>query len=675
MYKVLYRAYRPETFDEMLGQKHIVKILKNQIKEDKVNHAYLFSGTRGTGKTSTARLLAKGINCLSKENKPCGTCENCISIKAGTFLDIIEIDAASNNGIDNIREIRESVKYSPVIGKKKVYIIDEVHMLSGGAFNAFLKTLEEPPEYVVFILATTEPHKLPATILSRCQRLDFKRVPELEIVDSMRDICKDQEIAIEEDALKLIAANGDGSVRDSLTLLDQCISFGEKNIAREDVLEAVGTVDSEAFIRLTYLSMQNDISEGIVFIDEILSEGRDVRQILASWLQHFRNLMLVKHLKQPEEMLNMSVENIASLREQAKHIDMSQISYGIGVVADTIQTAKTSTQPRILMEIAYIKLCDRAFANTNLTNTNQTFTVTTNKETKLNISANTLNYKTKANTNIDTSQDVNARGEVPDANVNEISADSAKDAEKALLEQLKNLGGYDDGEDKDYGDFDIEQNGTINRNDKQGVSERSETLSRNDKISSDDLEAEWNFYAQGDMSYEKESASNRNFEVKNTDINNANYETLKIDEEKSSAGNANANDNANANANGNDNADANDRDIEAAWQSVLIKGQKVQSSFAMLKFGVKPVKMTTSELVLEIPKNAGKANEIYIEKNKNLIERLLLETTGSGKKISLIREGSMEVKEKMTEVENEQNNYIETKRKIEDALGIKLEDE
>ncbi len=363
MYKVLYRAYRPETFNEMLGQKHVVKILKNQILKDKVHHAYLFCGTRGTGKTSTARLLAKGINCLDDEEKPCGACINCNSIKEGTFLDIVEIDAASHTGVNDIREIRESIKYPPAVGRKKIYIIDEVHMLSNSAFNAFLKTLEEPPAYVVFILATTEPHRLPATVLSRCLRLDFRRVPEKELFNSMEKICKDQGVIVEENALRLIVANADGSVRDGLTLLDQCISTGEKNINRSNVLEAIGTVDSEEFIRLTEASLNNSIPDGIMQIDEILSEGKDPKQILSSWLQHFRNLMLIKYISSPEETLNMSVENISRLREQSKTIGMEDIGAGIEILSETIQMSKSSSQPRILLEMAFVKLCSKKAEN------------------------------------------------------------------------------------------------------------------------------------------------------------------------------------------------------------------------------------------------------------------------------------------------------------------------
>ena len=253
MYTALYRTYRPETFQEILGQEHIVKILKNQVATGSMSHAYLFCGTRGTGKTTTARILAKAANCLSDDGRPCGTCSHCKAIKEGNFLDVMEIDAASNNGVENIRELRESVKYPPAIGRRKVYIIDEVHMLSTGAFNALLKTLEEPPEHVMFILATTEPQKLPPTILSRCMRLDFRRVPQRVIADDMRKICNERGITITDDAVRLLANSADGSVRDGLSILDQVLAGGDTVIDREKVLEYVGTIGEDFFIDLTEL--------------------------------------------------------------------------------------------------------------------------------------------------------------------------------------------------------------------------------------------------------------------------------------------------------------------------------------------------------------------------------------------------------------------------------------
>ncbi len=356
MYTALYRAYRPEVFDEILGQNHITKILKNQLAADSVSHAYLFCGTRGTGKTTTARILAKGVNCTAEGERPCGVCENCRAIKEGTFMDVIEIDAASNNGVENIRELRESVKYPPAVGRKKVYIVDEVHMLSTGAFNALLKTLEEPPENVMFILATTEPQKLPATILSRCMRLDFKRVPEDVLAKGMAKICEQKEIEVSQGALHLIAANADGSVRDGLSILDQCISGGQRKVEREDVLEFLGTAGEEVFLELTEKVLLRQPSEALVLLEQILADGKDVRQFMKDWLAHYRNLLITKFIKKPEDMLNLSPENVERLRRQSDSLDLSDINHAIIELSRTMAEAKWSTQPRILLEMCIVKL-------------------------------------------------------------------------------------------------------------------------------------------------------------------------------------------------------------------------------------------------------------------------------------------------------------------------------
>lgn len=358
MYQALYRAKRPEVFSEMLAQEHIIRVLKNQIKTDTVSHAYLFCGTRGTGKTSTARILAKAVNCLSDGEKPCGECENCLAIKNGTFLDVIEIDAASNNGVDNIRELRESVKYPPAVGKKKVYIIDEVHMLSSGAANALLKTLEEPPENVMFILATTDPQKLPQTILSRCMRLDFKRVPEKDLAAHMKAICEERGVRITDSALHLLAANADGSVRDGLSILDQCLSGGDKEVDRDLILDFLGTVSEEFFIDLTEKVLVHNVGDALLILDGALREGKDPKQIMKDWMSHYRCLLITKYIKNPEDMLNMSTENIDALREQSGRISLEEINDGILTLARTISDAKFSTQPRVLLELAIASLAD-----------------------------------------------------------------------------------------------------------------------------------------------------------------------------------------------------------------------------------------------------------------------------------------------------------------------------
>ncbi len=369
MYRALYRQYRPEVFDEVLGQDHIVRILQNQIATGSTSHAYLFCGTRGTGKTTTARLLAKGLNCLSEGQRPCGQCPNCQAIKEGSFLDVIEIDAASNRGVDDVRELRESVKYPPAAGRMKVYIIDEVHMLTTEAFNALLKTLEEPPEYVTFILATTEVHKLPATVLSRCMRLDFKRVPEAVLIKGMSDICASLGINVTEDALRIIAANADGSVRDGLSILDQCIAGRDEQVTADDVLEFLGASGAEDFLELTDMVRKKRTEEAIIFLSRLLEDGKDVRQFMRDWTGHYRNLLLVKYMRNPETILGMSAENIERLRRQAAVLEPEDINRGIMELSAMSNEARWSTQPRILLELAIVRLCMGAGQIRELTET------------------------------------------------------------------------------------------------------------------------------------------------------------------------------------------------------------------------------------------------------------------------------------------------------------------
>lgn len=357
MYQALYRSFRPDIFEEVLGQEHIVKILKNQIKNDKIGHAYLFCGTRGTGKTTLARILAKGVNCLTEDkDKPCGECYNCLKIKSGTHMDVIEIDAASNNGVDNIREINESVSYPPVAGKYKVYIIDEVHMLSNSAFNALLKTLEEPPEHVIFVMATTEPERVPRTILSRCLRLDFKRIPEDIIKKGMDDICSEIGVEISKEALTIIAKNADGSVRDGLSILDQCITSGENKISRDDVLETIGAAGEEEYVELTDLILSSNAGAALIKINELINMGKDEKQMFKDWIAHYRNLMMVSCLEIPQDMMNLSMENISRLKKQAESMELSDINKGIILLSKMALEAKWSTQARILLEVAAVNL-------------------------------------------------------------------------------------------------------------------------------------------------------------------------------------------------------------------------------------------------------------------------------------------------------------------------------
>ena len=353
----LYRKWRPETFEDVVGQGHITKTLKNQMKNDSIAHAYLFCGTRGTGKTSTAKIFARAVNCLNlQDGNPCNECEICSGIKHENMMDVMEIDAASNNGVDDIRELRENVKYPPTKGKYKVYIIDEVHMLSTGAFNALLKTLEEPPHYVIFILATTEPHKIPATILSRCQRFDFKRVKESEIVDRLTYICESMNIEVEKSGLELISRNSDGALRDALSILDQCLSFGAEKISYDDVIDVLGTVNDDFLFHLVSCILGQDTKSAMKSIEQLIESGKDIHQFIKDLIEHYRNLMMTKISNQLEGIVNLSRENIERLKEQAEKINMHTITRAIAVLSQTSVDAKWASQPRILLEVAVMKL-------------------------------------------------------------------------------------------------------------------------------------------------------------------------------------------------------------------------------------------------------------------------------------------------------------------------------
>lgn len=355
MHQALYRSFRPETFGELLGQEHISKILRTQIATGTTGHAYVFCGTRGTGKTTTARLLAKALNCSSEGERPCGGCETCRAIAAGTFIDVQEIDAASFNGVDDIRMLREEVNYPPAMGRNKVYIIDEAHMLSTPAFNALLKTLEEPPANVVFILATTEPGKLPATILSRCMRLDFKRVSEDIIYGLFKRICDEKKVEAEEDALRLIASNADGSVRDGLSILDRCIS-GSKTLSREDVLFLLGMSDAQAFIDITDAALAGRTGDALAIFAAALSEGKDVSRFALDWIGHLRNLMIVKFAEKPENIINLSIESIKKLTAQSSSVEMADIDRSVRLLSKALSEARWAPRPGILIELAIIEI-------------------------------------------------------------------------------------------------------------------------------------------------------------------------------------------------------------------------------------------------------------------------------------------------------------------------------
>ena len=333
--------------------------MKNQIQADRIGHAYLFCGTRGTGKTSIAKLFAKTVNCENQQDgSPCGVCASCKSIAAGASMNVIEIDAASNNGVDNIREIVDEVSYSPAEGKYKVYIIDEVHMLSIGAFNALLKTLEEPPSYVIFILATTEVHKIPITILSRCQRYDFKRISIETITERMQELMDAEGVRVEERALRYVAKTADGSMRDALSLLDQCIAFHfGKELTYDKVLDVLGAVDTEVFSRLYRQVLERNVLGCINLLEEVIMQGRELTQFVSDFSWYLRNLLLVKTSDNMEDVIDVSSENLKRLKEEADETDMETIIRYIRVFSELASKMKYSTQKRILLEVALIKLC------------------------------------------------------------------------------------------------------------------------------------------------------------------------------------------------------------------------------------------------------------------------------------------------------------------------------
>ena len=358
-YQALYRKFRPDTFKDVKGQDHIVTTLQNQIKAERIGHAYLFCGTRGTGKTTIAKILAKAVNCENPvDGNPCGECKMCRSIAAGTSMNVIEIDAASNNGVDNIREIVDEVSFSPAEGKYKVYIIDEVHMLSIGAFNALLKTLEEPPSYVIFILATTESHKIPVTIHSRCQRYDFKRISIETIADRLRDLMEQEKVEVEEKAVRYVAKAADGSMRDALSLLDQCIAFhyGE-TLTYDMALDVLGAVDNTVFSKMLRMVVDKNVLGAITLLEEVIYQGRELTQFVTDFTWYLRNLLLLKSSDGIEDIIDVSGDNLALMKEEAELVSAGAIMRYIRIFSELSGQLRYATAKRIMIEMALIKLC------------------------------------------------------------------------------------------------------------------------------------------------------------------------------------------------------------------------------------------------------------------------------------------------------------------------------
>lgn len=362
-YQALYRKWRPMTFDDVVGQNHITETLKHELASEKIGHAYLFCGTRGTGKTTTAKIFSRAVNCENpKDGEPCNVCDTCKGIIDGRIMDVYEMDAASNNGVDAIRNLREEVIYTPAGCKYKVYIIDEVHMLTIQAFNALLKTLEEPPEHALFILATTEPQKIPQTILSRCQRYDFKRIGADDIAGRLKKVAAAEGINATEDALELIAEIGDGSMRDALSVLDRCSAFGEE-LRRENVSEIVGIVDERVLFDITEDVISNNVSGAIAKLDGLLNMGKDVLTFFEDYIEHLRSVLLCNECEKPEKVLEKSPEAIEKYKSQAERLTATQLIYGITVLNEYHGRAKSMAIPRIAAEVALIKFCKPKYSS------------------------------------------------------------------------------------------------------------------------------------------------------------------------------------------------------------------------------------------------------------------------------------------------------------------------
>ncbi len=410
-HQAIYRKFRPKTFDDVLGQEHVTRTLKNQILTDNIAHAYLFSGIRGTGKTSTAKIFSRAVNCINNhDGNPCNECEICKSILDETNMDVIEMDAASNNGVEDIRELRDKVKFLPVKSKFKVYIIDEVHMLSKGAFNALLKTLEEPPEHLLFILATTEPQKIPATILSRCQRFDLKRIKTSVIVENMKKICDEIGMEYEENALKLIAANSEGAMRDAQSILDRCLSFNDERVDYETVINLLGTVNYQVILEAANHIINRDIKKTMILVDDILNEGKEITIFLDELIICFRNMLIIKTTNSTDNLMRISEEEAEELKKSSSNVSVDEIVKIIEELSIAQLECKRALNSRVLLETKLIKMLH------SINNSGMDDLISRIEELESNIKNNSFTVKqTKT----------------------DIKRNTAKDTEKAVINQTK----------------------------------------------------------------------------------------------------------------------------------------------------------------------------------------------------------------------------------------------
>lgn len=365
MYQVLYRKWRPQTFDDVVGQSHVTKTLENELEAGRLSHAYLFTGSRGTGKTSCAKILAKAVNCLNpKHGNPCNECENCKGIDNGSILDVVEIDAASNNGVENIRDLRDEANYTPSKALYRVYIIDEVHMLSTGAFNALLKTLEEPPEHVKFILATTEVHKIPATILSRCQRFDFKRIGSEDIAGRLEYVAGQEGFSLEHEAAMLIARIADGGMRDALSMLDQCVGIN-KSVTVDVVTQAIGLANNEHLFELSKAIISNDAAAALDCLDRLHNDSCDMERLCSELINQFRNYMICKAAKNPQSIIVCTADNLEKIKAVAEQISIESILYTLDLLQNTLTLLRSGADRRVAMEMAMFRLCSPKLATDN----------------------------------------------------------------------------------------------------------------------------------------------------------------------------------------------------------------------------------------------------------------------------------------------------------------------